>query len=243
MPRGSDFEARWTEGAWAETKILDALNAEPELLAVQFGITVGTAFWSSKEMEARDLPDQSQHGKRPDILVFVRKGMTNSELTEAAELLYQSDDGAERLARRAALAIESEFSPYAYKHRLEGYGKELSFTIKDEDLEPLKKWHKHFEVPLGIVQIYFDSCYFLAFKSLVDGITSGAIKGQIERAYKKLVYYPKMSTGISFGEYSEAPIMGADVILDKYGKYTPLRKVIGGKIKLTKEMREILIPR
>jgi hypothetical protein len=55
MPRGSDFEARWTEGAWAETKIIDALNAQPELLAVQFGITDGTAYWSSKEMEARDL--------------------------------------------------------------------------------------------------------------------------------------------------------------------------------------------
>jgi len=243
MPRGSDFEARWKEGAWAETKVLDALNAEPELLAVQFGITEGTAFWSSKEMEARDLPDQSQHGKRPDILVFVRKGMSNAEISAAADLLSQSDDDAEKLARRAALAVESEFSPYAYKHRLEGYGKELSFTIKDEDLEPLKKWHKHFKVPIGIVQIYFDSTYFLAFKSLVDGIASGAIKGQIERAYKKLVYYPKMSTGIAFGEYTQAPTMAADVILDKYGKYTPLRKVTGGKIKLTDEMRAILIPK
>ena len=27
MPRGLDFETRWTEGAWAELKLLEALNA------------------------------------------------------------------------------------------------------------------------------------------------------------------------------------------------------------------------
>lgn len=240
MPRGTDFEARWTEGAWAETKIIEALNDLPDLLAVQFGITDGTAFWSTKEMAARELPDQGQHGKRPDVLVFRRNALSNAEISDAAELVLKSDDEAQALARKAVLAIESEFSPYAYKHRLEGYGKELSFTIKDEDLAPLKAWHSYFGVPLGIVQVYFDSSYFLAFQSLIDGIASGAIKGQIERAYKKRVYYPKMSTGIPFGEYVEAPTMKAENILDKYGKYTPLRKVEGGKIRLTDEIRKIL---
>lgn len=242
MPRGSDFEARWTEGAWAETKIIEAINDQPDLLAVQFGITDGTAFWSSKEMAERDLklPDQHQHGKRPDVLVFRRSKLSNKEIAEAQELLLKSDADAEPLAKKASLAIESEFSPYAYKHRLELYKKELSFTIKDEDLAPLKKWHKHFAVPLGIVQVYFDSSYFLAFQSLIDGIDGGTIKGQIERAYKKLVYYPKMSTGIAFGEYVEAPTMKAENILDKYGKYTPLRKVEGGRIKLTDDMRKII---
>jgi hypothetical protein len=82
MPRGSDFEARWTEGAWAEARILEALNVVPELISVQFGITEGTAYWSSKEMAARDLPDQTQHGKRPDILVFQRAALSNREIAE-----------------------------------------------------------------------------------------------------------------------------------------------------------------
>ncbi len=241
MPRGSDFEARWTEGAWAEKLILDALNGLPQLLAVQFGITEGTAFWSSKDMAARNLPDQTQHGKRPDILIFRRQHMRNSELSEVAELVLMPDKDAEKLARKASLAIESEFSPYDYKHRLKEYKKELSFTIKDEDLKPLKKWRRHFEVPLGIVQVYFDSTYFLAFQSLIDGIRDGTIKKQIERAYKKPVYYPRMSLGIPFAEYLSAPTIRGDVIRDKYGKYTPLRKVEGGKMKLTSEMQKILI--
>jgi hypothetical protein len=52
MPRGSDFEARWTEGAWAEARILEALNVVPELISVQFGITEGTAYWSSRATPA-----------------------------------------------------------------------------------------------------------------------------------------------------------------------------------------------
>jgi hypothetical protein len=241
MPRGSDFEARWTEGAWAEKLILEALNELPDLLAVQFGITDGTAFWSSKEMAARDLPDQTQHGKRPDVLIFRRKKMTSGELSDARQLVLQPDKDAIALARKAVLAIESEFSPYDYKHRLDGYGKELSFTIKDEDLKPLKKWHQYFEVPLGIVQVYFDSSYFLAFQSLLDGIKDGTIKKQIERNYNKPVYYPKMSTGIPFAEFTSGPKIRGDVIRDKYGKYTPLRKVEGGKLKLSPEMRKILV--
>ena len=240
MPRGSDFEARWTEGAWAEKLILEALNDLPELLAVQFGITEGTAFWSSKEMAARNLPDQTKHGKRPDILIFRRNKMTRDELREAQQLVLLPDKDAVVLAREAVLAIESEFSPYDYKHRLKGYGKELSFTIKDEDLKPLKKWHRYFQVPLGIVQVYFDSAYFLAFESLVRGIKDGTIKKQIERNYNKPVYYPKMSTGIPFAEFASTPKIKGDVIRDKYGKYTPLRKVEGGKLKLSPGMRKIL---
>ncbi len=240
LPRGSDFEARWTEGAWAELKLLEALNDVPELIAVQFGITDGTAFWSQADMDARNLPEQGRHGKRPDILVFRRSSLKKSEVGEVGKLGLQSDAEAEELARRAVMAIESEFSPYAYKHRLEHYEKELSFTIKDEDLKPLVKWHKYFDVPLGIAQVYFDSAYFLSFGLLLDGIKSGAIKRQIERAYKKPVYYPKMSLGVPFGDFVENPAMGADNILDKYGKYTPVRKVTGGKLKISDDMRAVL---
>ena len=241
MPRGSDFEARWTEGAWAELKLLESINDVPALVAVQFGITDGTAFWSQADMDARNLPDQSQHGKRPDILVFQRDDFTNSEVAELNELVLKSDNEAEELARRAVMAIESEFSPYAYKHRLEHYEKELSFTIKDEDLKPLVAWHDHFGVPLGIAQVYFDSAYFLSFGILLDGIKSGTIKRQIERAYNKPVYYPKMSVGVPLGEFVESPTMAADNILDRYGKYTPVRKVTGGKLRLSDDMKTILM--
>ena len=193
-------------------------------------------------MAARELPDQNRHGKRPDILVFRKADLSDNSLKSVNELLFQSDEDAEPLARSAILAIESEFSPYAYNHRLAEYGKELSFTIKDEDLAPLVKWQEHFEVPLGIVQCYLDSTYFLPFATLIAGIADKSIRKKIEPAYNKLVYYPPMSKGIMFGEFSEAPKIAAEVILDKYGKYTAIRKVAGGALSLSTEMKKIVIP-
>lgn len=237
MPRGSDFQARWSEGAWAEMKIIEALNAEEGLLAVQYGITDGTAFWSSRDMAARDLPQQDAHGKRPDILVFDRTMLGPGEEAQVAEVYGMTDEAADALVRKAVLAIESEFSPYAYMHRLKEYGKELSFTLKDEDYQPLKTWTDHYPVPLGLVQVYFDSSYFLSFASIVAGICAGEIKPKIERNYNKTVYYPPMSRGISFGSFIQPPAISADLILDKYGKHTAYRKTEGGRIGLSTEMR------
>ena len=191
-------------------------------------------------MAARNLPDQNQHGKRPDILVFRKADLSGNELKAVNDLLFQSDDDAEELARCATLAIESEFSPYAYSHRLAEYGKELSFTIKDEDLGPLTKWQEHFEVPLGIAQCYLDSTYFLPFATLLAGIKDGSIKKKMERTYNKPVYYPPMSKGITFGKFSDPPKIAAKVILDKYGKYTAIRIVTGGVLSLSAEMRTLV---
>ena len=240
MPRGSDFEARWSEGAWAELKVVEALNAHHALVAAQFGITDGTAFSSSRDMEARALPEQDKHGKRPDVLIFRPGSLQPDEVRTVGQLLTQEDTAAEPLARKAILAIECEFSPYNYGHRLTQYGTELSFTIKDEDLAPLRQWQEYFGVPLGIAQIYLDSAYFLSFKTLTDGIATGAIRQQIERTYRKPVYYPKMSKGIVFGRFEQMPEIWGGVILDKYGKYTPFREVTGGVLTLAEEMENYI---
>lgn len=240
MPRGSDFTARWTEGAWAELKIVHAINKEPELIAVQYGITDGEAFWSIRDMDARNLPDQSQHGKRPDVLVFDRRDLTTQELA-TVETIYELDDAScEIVVKKARLAIESEFSPYNYAHRIEQYGKELSFTIKDEDLLPTLKWKSHFGVEVGIVQLFLDSAFMLAVQDLQDGIKAGTIKKTFERSYKKDVYYPPMSAGITFGSFVEMPTIAAEVILDKYGKYTAYRKTEGGELVLSDETRRTI---
>ncbi len=237
MPRGSDFEARWNEGSWAELRIIEALNNAPDLHAVPFGISDGTPFWSATEMAARDLPDQNQHGKRPDVLVFHTATLSTEERTAVDQLAFVSDDQAEPVTRKAIMAIESEFSPYAYQHRLEHYKKGLSFTIKDEDLAPLRLWQEHHEVPLYIAQIFLDSSYILPFRLLLDGIADRTIKPKIERAYNKTVYYPPMSSGLVFGTYTQMPTIAAKVILDKYGKYTAHRSVDGGLLELTPEMQ------
>jgi hypothetical protein len=78
-------------------------------------------------------------------------------------------------------------------------------------------------VPLGIVQCYLDSSYFLPFETLLEGIKSGTIKRKIERSYNKPVYYPHMR--ITFAEFSDLAKISAKVILDKYGKYTAYRKL------------------
>ena len=106
MPRGSDFEARWNEGAWAELRIIEALNNDPDLHAVPFGISDGTPFWSAAEMAARDLPDQNQHGKRPDVLVFHTETLTAEERMAVDDLAFISDDQAEAITHKAIMAVD-----------------------------------------------------------------------------------------------------------------------------------------
>lgn len=240
MPRGDDFTARWTEGAWAELKILEALNRESNLIAVQYGITDGEAFWSSHAMAARELPDQTAHGKRPDVLVFERSKLTADELALVQRVYELDDPSCEAIVRKARLAIESEFSPYNYGHRLENYGVELSFTIKEEDLEPTKKWRDHFGVEIGITQVFLDRAYLLPVGTLLEGIANGSIKRSFERSYRKYVYYPRMSRGIEFGVYQAEPTITAEVILSKHGKYTAFRRVTGGSLNLTPEMLDFI---
>lgn len=240
MPRGSDFTARWYEGAWAELRILEALNKEPDVLAVQFGITNGEAFWSTREMAARVLPDQNKHGKRPDVLVFRPSELTPRELDVVREIYSLDDDACEDVVKKAKIAIESEFSPYNYTHRIEKYGKHLSFTVKDEDLAPLVKWRTNFQVEIGIVQVFLDSAFFLTVGSLLKGIADGSIKKTRERSYNKDVYYPPMTRGFSFGNYTSRPEIAADLILDKYGKYTAYRVVTGGEMKISDEIAKLI---
>ena len=144
------------------------------------------------------------------------------------------------LARKARMAIEAEFSPYDYGRRLSGYGKELSFTVKEEDLLPLRTWSSHHGVPILFVQVYLDSAHFLELARLNGWIADGSVKRKVERAYNKPVYYTPMSKGCSFGVFAEMPHIHAEVILDKYGKYTAFRKVTGGRVVLSQDMRDLL---
>lgn len=240
MPRGTDFTARWSEGAWAEERIAEAINREPEFIAVQYGITDGEAFWSVGEMEARNLPDQWRHGKRPDILVFERSRLSEEEQGLIRKVCELDDTDCEDLVRKASFAIESEFSPYDYAHRLKEYGKHLSFTVKEEDLQPTANWRKHFRIEVGIVQLFLDSAHMLTVGQLLAGIADKSIPRTIERSYNKPVYYTPMHRGEVFGDFEERPSITAEMILDKYGKYTPFRRVGGGLLQLTDPTRRRL---
>jgi hypothetical protein len=240
MPRGTDFTARWSEGAWAEAKIIEAINKEASLIAVPYGISDGEAFWSIRDMEARELPDQTKHGKRPDVLVFERSQITAKELAIVEKVCELDDDSCEAIVRKAKLAIESEFSPYDYERRLTNYGKELSYTVKDEDLGPIAAWRSHHGVEIGITQVFLDSAYMLPLGVLLAGIKDGTIKRKIEGSYKKPVYYPNTSRGIPFGVFRERPSISAELIVDPYGKHHAYRKVEGGELELTDELKAFL---
>lgn len=240
MPRGSDFTARWSEGAWAEIKIIEAINDFPPFLAVPFGISDGEAFRSIRAMEARELPNQLRHGKRPDVLVFDRSKLSAEEV-EATHKVYElDDDDCENIVRKARLAIEGEFSPYQYAHRMREYGKGLSFTIKEEDLQPTLDWRDHYRVEVGIAQVFYDEAYLIFLQNLESGIADGSIKRKMESSYNKPVYYPPMKRGLIFGTFVENPKISADLLLDKYGKLTPFRKTEGGRIAISEALKRIL---
>lgn len=75
---------------------------------------------------------------------------------------------------------------------------------------------------------------------LLEGIADGSIRRQLERSYNKPVYYPRMSRGIVFGTFAERPEIAAEATRDKYGKYTAHRKVTGGVLKVSDEVRAMI---
>ena len=49
----------------------------------------------------------------------------------------------------------------------------LSFTVKDEDLEGLRNWVRSNRVPLYIIQVFYDQAYVLSFETLEYLISLG----------------------------------------------------------------------
>lgn len=160
--RGSSFRRKQGQGAWAEEIIL---SIAPDRLA-HYGPSSGMppedtdyGDWRRRcrEIEVLD-------GKRPDLLLF-KKGALEKHRDYIAEWprrpLYPRDDAA-RSDILAGIEIKSSaISVKAYNQRSKKTdNRELSITIKLEEIEPFGRWSEKYGVPIILIQVFADSIYF-----------------------------------------------------------------------------------
>ncbi len=187
--RGSDFLMRWSQGVWAEKRLIDAVNKTNQFYAIPYGPS-GAA--PTEDVRAFELYfERLEHAglgniKRPDLLVF--KGSDKSfvdKFTSAiggeSELPFITEDQLQDLIQKAILAIECENSlwvaekmpayatPMKPQKRLGGkmgFSKSAvlpTIIIKEEDRIPLGKWQADNNIPIHVWHVFFERAYGISF--------------------------------------------------------------------------------
>jgi hypothetical protein len=189
--RGSDFLMRWSQGAWSEQRLLEAVNETGEFYAVPYGPSgaaptdsVRTFELYFERLEAAGLGK----AKRPDLLVFNADDRTamDSLISQAGgvpELPFipEEDPRIQLLLSHALMAVECENSlwrarsmpdfstPLRPQKRLggkPGLKKNAvlpTIIVKDEDRHPLREWQRLRQVPIHIWHVFFDVAFGLSF--------------------------------------------------------------------------------
>jgi len=198
--RGSDFLMRWSQGVWAEKRLVAAINNTNQFYAIAYGPS-GTA--PADDVRAFELYfERLEHAglgkiKRPDLLVFkiADKPFVEKFLTSVggeAELPFITEDKLQELISKAIIAVEYENSlwvaekmpfynvPMKAQKRLGGklgLAKNAvlpTVIIKEEDRIPLSKWQEQNKIPIHVWHVFFDRAYGLSFdkaqRLVIDGL-------------------------------------------------------------------------
>jgi hypothetical protein len=161
---------RWSQGAWSEHRIVEAVNATGAYFALPYGLSAVAPDNDVREFELyfERLDNVGLGGlKRPDILIFrasraeqVRRAV--GEIGGEPELPFTPEDDPrmQSLLCNATLAIECENSLWRAK-AMPDYGRPLrpvkrlggkpglpksavlpTIIIKEEDRQPLRLWQQ-----------------------------------------------------------------------------------------------------
>lgn len=188
--RGSDFLMRWSQGAWSEERIIQAVHDSQEFFALPYGPS-GAA--PDDDVRAFELYFERLEAaglgavKRPDLLIFEisnQEPVTRlvDDLGGIGELPFTSEENStmQILLKKAVLAVECENSLWKAAH-MPDYGAVLkpqkrlggklglrknavlpTIIIKEEDRNPLRAWQHAHGVPIHIWHVFFDRAYGMA---------------------------------------------------------------------------------
>ncbi|MBE7552363.1 MAG: AccI family restriction endonuclease [Anaerolineales bacterium] len=200
--RGSDFLMRWSQGAWSEERIIQAVNETEEFFAIPYGPS-STAPDDIKAFELYfERLDAAGLGeiKRPDLLIF--KGLDQGTITNMIETLgglselpftKEDDMIMQRILSKAIVAVECENSLWVGR-LMPDFGASLrpqkrlggkdglkknavlpTIILKEEDREPLQAWQNSKGIPIHIWHVFFDMAFGLAFGEAQRLIEEGYI--------------------------------------------------------------------
>ncbi len=233
LPR-PDFLINWFQGVWAEDKVIEAINQPgSQWFAFRYGPSRGDINdYDSLKAYLRELDEaMSRYGKRPDVLVFHREDVEQGHIDASLDLQELENSELKLVIERAIAALEVRSSLWSVSEA-EARGKELSFTLKEEDIEPVRLWTSTHDKPVFYVQVFYDAVYGIPFQRLVEE----AIQKKAKKFAKtgKLTYTVPLSKGIRFAIIKEKPNVEPRIWYYK-GKIISYSVFVGGKFELTDE--------
>lgn len=188
--RGSDFLMRWSQGAWSEERLSQAVHSTGQYFALPYGPS-GTA--PDNDVRAFELYFERlekaglSRMKRPDLLIF--RAQDRDEINKVVDGLHgipelpftpENHPSMQILLSKAILAVECENSlwrakqmpdyhtPLTPQKRLGGrLGLKKTavlptIIIKEEDRKPLKSWQRKHKIPIHIWHAFFDEAFGIA---------------------------------------------------------------------------------
>jgi hypothetical protein len=250
------FLSTIAQGMWAEEKLREAINSTQEFIAIKYGqsrynheLISSKDAW--KEYVAKVYEQMSKYGKRPDLLVFRRTSYISSDLPE--DISERDEEDIKDIVFGSIAGIECRSSSYYHDKYVKERGaddKELSITVKDEDIDRLIKWRDTYcgSKPIYYVQLFFDKGFFISFDkilSIIERAKSERVKyyrHEMEKKTGKMTYYigvPHTKVGLIA---TENPTITAKPIEAWDGKIYAIRTPEGGKFRLTDEfIQELLL--
>jgi len=239
-PRGGDFLARYDQGFWAERLVRVYLERSVVHRSIPYGTSRSEPFTDLQTFRTYAVNEAllqawsaGQRWKRPDLLLIPRQLLRERGGTDAwtPDLLHWDNNRCSEFVAAAAAAVEVETSLWQVKRATV----QLSFTVKEEDLAPLRNWVTTAGVPLFVVQVFYDQAYALPFRAFEYVISPAApperhVEAVQDRFTKKLTYSVSLREGRLLGDIPEPDVEGR-VFKAPNGRVTVYGRLVGSHIE------------
>jgi hypothetical protein len=202
--RGSDFLMRWSQGAWSEERLMQAVNESEDFFTIPYGPSGTAPDDDPREFELYfERLEKAGLGqiKRPDLVVFRERdkeavNKVIEKLGGVRELPFTPEDDrdVESLLSKALMAVECENSLWRAR-RMPDYNATLrpqkrmggryglkknavlpTVIVKEEDRTPLKMWQANTRVPIHVWHVFFDEAYGISLDRIEELINNGQIE-------------------------------------------------------------------
>lgn len=248
------FLSTIAQGMWAEEKLMEAINSTSQLIAIKYGqsrynheLISNKEAW--KKYVTKVYSQMSKFGKRPDILIFRREDISTDLPQDISE---RDEEEIKDIVFKSIAGIECRSSSYYYDEYVKARGregKELSITVKEEDIERLIKWRKTYcgSKPLFYLQLFFDKGFFISFDRVLEIIAQAKTRKiehyrfAVDRKTGKATHFIGMSHAKVCLIAIEYPKVVAKSIKAWDGKVYAIRTPEGGKFKLNEEFIQELL--
>jgi Helix-turn-helix domain/AccI restriction endonuclease len=247
-PRGGDFLARYDQGFWAERLTLACFEQNPIARPIPYGTSRSEPFTDLHTFRVYRETEfllqawsAMRHWKRPDLLLIPRDYLRTAHGNDAytPDLKHADNDRCRPYVQQAKAAIEVETSLWVVSRALAA-GVNLSFTIKNEDLQALRNWVADNGVPLFIVQVFYDQAYILAFSTVEEVIAlpeedDRHVAASVDPETNKSTYFVPLSEGRLLGTVEPEPEVEGRVFKAPNGRVTVYGRLTGSSIVVADE--------